>query len=65
MPVDMYPTFVPLVIELLTNAAVAPADTGVIQFEICGTVLQSSIQPQLGARRGLRGGADDAFPLRA
>ena len=41
MPVDMSPTFVPLVIESLANSAatVASADTGVIRVEICGAVL--------------------------
>jgi len=39
MPVDMSPTFVPLVIEPMADAAAAPTDTGVIRVEICGTVL--------------------------
>lgn len=39
MPVDMSPTFVPLVIEALADAAAASADTGVIRVEICGAVL--------------------------
>ncbi len=41
MPVDMSPTFVPLVIESLANSAAtaASADTGVIRVEICGAVL--------------------------
>ena len=38
MPVDMSPTFVPLVIEPFAAAA-ASADTGVIRVEICGAVL--------------------------
>lgn len=41
VPVDMAPTFVPLVIEPLADAdaAAASADTGVIRVEICGAVL--------------------------
>ena len=39
MPVDMSPTFVPLVIEQMADATAAPADTGVIRVESCGTVL--------------------------
>lgn len=44
MPVDMSPTFVPLVIEPLADAAAAAAsaDTGVIRVEICGAVLHVS-----------------------
>jgi transposase len=42
MPVDMSPTFVPLVIEPMADAAAAPADTGVIRVEICGAVLHVS-----------------------
>ena len=38
-PVDMSPTFVPLVIEPLADAAAASAGTGVIRVEICGAVL--------------------------
>ena len=40
VPVDTAPTFVPLVIEPLADAAAASADTGVIRVEICGAVLQ-------------------------
>ena len=36
VPVDVAPTFVPLVIEPLADAS---ADTGVIRVEICGAVL--------------------------
>ena len=41
VPVDVAPTFVPLVIEPLADAAAAAAsaDTGVIRVEICGAVL--------------------------
>ena len=39
VPVDTAPTFVPLVIEPLADAAAASADTGVIRIEICGAVL--------------------------
>jgi transposase len=39
VPVDTAPTFVPLVIEPLADAAAASADTGVIRVEICGAVL--------------------------
>ena len=41
VPVDTAPTFVPLVIEPLADAAAAAAsaDTGVIRVEICGAVL--------------------------
>ncbi len=41
VPVDVAPTFVPLVIEPLADAAAATAsaDTGVIRVEICGAVL--------------------------
>ena len=39
VPVDMSPTFVPLVIEPLADAAAASAGTGVIRVEICGAVL--------------------------
>ena len=39
VPVDMSPTFVPLVIEPLADAAAAVGGTGVIRVEICGAVL--------------------------
>ena len=41
MPVDMSPTFVPLVIEpsISDTAAAAGGGTGVIRVEICGAVL--------------------------
>ncbi len=42
VPVDMSPTFVPLMIEAMADAAAAPADTGVIRIEVCGAVLHVS-----------------------
>ena len=44
MPVDMSPTFVPLVIEpsISDTAAAAVGGTGVIRVEICGAVLHVS-----------------------
>jgi transposase len=42
VPIDAAPTFVPLVIEPLADAAAASVDTGVIRVEICGAVLHVS-----------------------
>ena len=42
VPINAAPTFVPLVIEPLSAAAAAAADTGVIRVEICGAVLHVS-----------------------
>lgn len=41
VPIDVAPSFVPLVVEPLTNtaSAAASADTGMIKVEICGAVL--------------------------